>query len=733
MNNIKKSYLGSLKRFCLWFFGVSTLLVVVHVTFLYFLVAKLNIVNTFMSFYSEESIGGINILVFGIDDTRYVQRSDSLVVLHLNNERKYVGALSIPRDTRVDINGRGMSRINHAYAFGGVDLLKQTVSNFLAIPIDFYVKVEVSHVKKLIDTIGGIDITIDKAMTYTDYAGDLYINLPKGKQRLTGDQAVQFLRFRQDSDGDIGRIKRQQYFMQELTKQLVSFESLLKIPALIKSISSIVETDLKYSHMFSLVTEFKDSVSSQRINKTMVPGSVALIGGASYWRPDIVALGVAVDEVLLGFDVARKDIVKANSSQILAHNTDTVNSLTDHFQLSDNPLAHKVEAKVKNEVDETTAESGMMTTEVLDYDSGKPIDTVPVIVSSESLSDSFDRETILDLSSEIDFENSQESESSVTITSQLDFSEPVELKDVSNTTDLADKLGSDTAYEELSDYSQEGSAKPFDEENTSFLYDFNLQPLASSWSTLDFIIPDLSQLKLWVSKLKTSNDETLSSKTILLEDEKGLAILEQASSDDNLIKVEQEAVFLDKKDVLFKQHDTKHIDNPLVTQSKGSFKNSSQTKPSHQDDTKDLSSEKLDSNPPVVSRRFITLNEIKQAMSTEMTKDISDFSGMNCELLNGVGVDGIANNAANILQLLGINIPRCANAGNFDYDETIIIDWHGDIKRAVKIALLLKIDPQNIILYDMESKPLDVSLVLGKDWLEKEEILAGIYERSITQ
>ena len=109
------------------------------------------------------------------------------------------------------------------------------------------------------------------------------------------------MRFRQDYEGDIGRIRRQQYFIEELLKQLVSFDSLFKLPMIIKSFSSIVQTDLNYSELISLFSKFKDPILNSRIQKTTVPGAFSVVGGAHYWKADIAQLDVVVDEVLLGF------------------------------------------------------------------------------------------------------------------------------------------------------------------------------------------------------------------------------------------------------------------------------------------------------------------------------------------------------------------------------------------------------------------------------------------------
>ena len=96
--------------------------------------------------------------------------------------------------------------------------------------------------------------------------------------------------------------------------------------------------------------------------------------------------------------------------------------------------------------------------------------------------------------------------------------------------------------------------------------------------------------------------------------------------------------------------------------------------------------------------------------------------------LNGIGVNGVAKSAAKTLKTLGISVPRFANAGHFDYEQTIIVDWHGSVTKSLELALLLEIDPNNIIVYDNQSKPLNFTLVIGKDWFDKKELLERLNE-----
>ncbi|MDA1352863.1 MAG: LCP family protein [bacterium] len=254
----------------------------------------------------KDSLQGVNVLVVGIDNTKTVQRSDTIVLLHLNEVKNRIGVLSIPRDTHVNIPGYGMTKINHAYAHGGMSLLQQTVSSFLNIPIDYYVQVNLSGVEKIVDELGGIPIHVEKALKYDDFAGDLHIDLQAGDQVLSGKDASAYLRFRRDSKGDIGRIDRQQQFLKSVTEKVLESGNLLSSPRLLRKLVGMVNTNLSLRQMLGFVRQFGRAFVSNRFQSGTVPGAVTLIDGVSYWRPDITAMDEVVDRVLFGFDEVAK-------------------------------------------------------------------------------------------------------------------------------------------------------------------------------------------------------------------------------------------------------------------------------------------------------------------------------------------------------------------------------------------------------------------------------------------
>ena len=165
------------------------------------------------------------VMIMGVDEREGdVGRSDTLMVATLDPKKKKAAILSIPRDTRVKIRGNGFDKINAAYAYGGYHLTKDTVENLLGVEMEHYVLINVKSFKKIIDAIGGVEINVEKRMYYEDVwddDGGLLINLYPGMQHMDGNTAITYVRYR-DEEGDIGRIARQQKFMQAVMDKITS-------------------------------------------------------------------------------------------------------------------------------------------------------------------------------------------------------------------------------------------------------------------------------------------------------------------------------------------------------------------------------------------------------------------------------------------------------------------------------------------------------------------------------
>lgn len=216
----------------------------------------------------------VHILLMGTDtrDADSNGRSDSMMVATIDPVTKKAYLMSILRDTYVDIPGHGSSRLNAAYSYGGVELAKETVSNLLGIPIDYYVTIDFEGFKTLVDTIGGVEIDVEKDMNYTD-GGDQHrydIHLTKGLQHLDGTHALQYVRFRHDATSDFTRTERQRKFLTALAAELQSSTSIVKLPSILSSIAPYLHTNLSLTDMIKLSSLGLD-INLDKTEKLQIP------------------------------------------------------------------------------------------------------------------------------------------------------------------------------------------------------------------------------------------------------------------------------------------------------------------------------------------------------------------------------------------------------------------------------------------------------------------------------
>ena len=240
------------------------------------------------------------IMIMGVDEREDdVGRSDTLMIATVDPKKDQAALLSIPRDTRVKINGHGWDKINAAYAYGGEKLTQRTVEDFLGVNMDHYIIINTHAFQKIIDAICGIDIDVEKRMYYEDPwddDGGLVIDLRPGKQHMDGKTAVTYVRFR-DEEGDIGRIKRQQKIMKACMDKITSPAIIPKLPSVIKEVLSSVKTDLSMRQLLEFAGTLKES-QKNGLKTDMVPGRPLYISGISYWIPDVEKLRTTLASTL---------------------------------------------------------------------------------------------------------------------------------------------------------------------------------------------------------------------------------------------------------------------------------------------------------------------------------------------------------------------------------------------------------------------------------------------------
>ncbi|MGJ7910759.1 polyisoprenyl-teichoic acid--peptidoglycan teichoic acid transferase TagU [Neobacillus sp. LXY-1] len=200
-----------------------------------------------------------SVLLLGVDERKGDRgRSDTIIVLTVNPQKNSVKMLSIPRDTRTEIVGKGtQDKINHAYAFGGVPMSMDTVEKFLDIPIDYYVQVNMEGFKDIVNAVGGVTVQNDLDFTQNGH------HFPKGEVSLNGEEALAFTRMRhEDPRGDFGRQIRQREIIQAVINEGKSLSTLTKFSNIFTALGNNVKTNLTFDQMVDIQKNYKDTSSN---------------------------------------------------------------------------------------------------------------------------------------------------------------------------------------------------------------------------------------------------------------------------------------------------------------------------------------------------------------------------------------------------------------------------------------------------------------------------------------
>lgn len=207
-------------------------------------------------------------------------RTDTMMLVRLSPDNRRIGIVSIPRDSRVYLRS-GANKINAAFALGGPELAVQTVETTLGIPIDNYIAVNPRGIRAVVDALGGVPITIEKPMHYRDRSARLDINFEPGPTVLSGKDAEAYLRFRHDAMADIGRVRRQQYFVAALKRKLADPWVWAKLPELTRIGLEYVRTDLNTDELVR-IARFVHRVDPSQIRSATLPGQAGGVSG-SFW------------------------------------------------------------------------------------------------------------------------------------------------------------------------------------------------------------------------------------------------------------------------------------------------------------------------------------------------------------------------------------------------------------------------------------------------------------------
>jgi len=230
------------------------------------------------SVHDESSIEAerpVNLLILGLDKEE--TRADVIALLNYGPEQGKINILSIARDTRVYVRGKA-TKINALIAIGGEKLVAKAVEKLTGLSVDYYLVLNFEGFRKVIDTLGGVEIYVPINMDYDDPDQDLHIHLRKGLQLLDGKKAEQFVRYRKGNrrgqgytDGDIGRIKAQQEFMKALIDQKVKLRYLSKADDIYFILKKYMRTNIEIGDVRHYLKYLKN-IKYQDVASYTIPG-----------------------------------------------------------------------------------------------------------------------------------------------------------------------------------------------------------------------------------------------------------------------------------------------------------------------------------------------------------------------------------------------------------------------------------------------------------------------------
>lgn len=247
-------------------------------------------------------------------------RADSMIVVSFNPRDAQISLISLPRDTWVEIPGHGFDKVNHSYAYGGERLAVQTIQALLGIPIDHYITLSFQGFERIVDELGGVDVDAEKRLYYVDPfdlamgPDGLVIDIQAGQQRMDGLTALKYSRFRSDTEGDFGRMRRQQQVARALLTAAANPVVLSKVPQLIPAMAEAVVTDLSVADMVRLAASTRDALAHP-LKTGSLGGRGEVLGGIFYLIPDLVEHRMAAYDLLIGGSPSEAFVQRARTDQ----------------------------------------------------------------------------------------------------------------------------------------------------------------------------------------------------------------------------------------------------------------------------------------------------------------------------------------------------------------------------------------------------------------------------------
>ncbi|MFH1351995.1 MAG: LCP family protein [bacterium] len=235
----------------------------------------------------------INMLLVGADQVMGGSHADVVLWVSYQPVTRFVDIVSVPRDALIKWDRwipRKLSEILYLNTkeFGmdeGINRFVKELEGFLGIRFNYHTIVTLSAFEHFIDAIGPVPVTIDRPMHYDDNWGNLHIHFEPGEYLLNGKKALEFVRFRHSSLGDLGRINRQHMFLKNLLVRAIDFRTFLAIPRFLRIYREDIFTNISLLEILPVFEIFRTiNVENQRYQ--IFPGAAQKIGSKEVWKLD---------------------------------------------------------------------------------------------------------------------------------------------------------------------------------------------------------------------------------------------------------------------------------------------------------------------------------------------------------------------------------------------------------------------------------------------------------------
>ena len=230
------------------------------------------------------------------DNNTDFTRTDTIMLLKASTKTGKMDLLSIPRDSRIKIRDK-FDKVNHAHAFGGIELTMQTLRSFLGLDIDYYVQINYQALINIVDALGGVDYDVPEGITIDKGK----VQIKPGPNHLDGNEVMWYLRTRNIyNNGDIGRVNTQQGFVKAMVDEMVKKSKNMNMMTFISNYLKYVKTNLPMTAIMDLAGNI-NNFSSDKMDTHIVPGMEQTIDGTSYYIPDYEKTWQIVDEYYSSF------------------------------------------------------------------------------------------------------------------------------------------------------------------------------------------------------------------------------------------------------------------------------------------------------------------------------------------------------------------------------------------------------------------------------------------------